>query len=134
TGHSRARGRGNPAAVAINGGLSTANMTQSAWDVCLKAATEGGWVVVKDFGRAAESLSLIVDGIRRHSAVRNASIAAAEEQEKVQRDQQALVKMRRTSTHHTTSLGDRKDGSFPHHGLDEESRGAGAVRAGQRQG
>ncbi|CAM9120215.1 unnamed protein product, partial [Ectocarpus sp. 13 AM-2016] len=134
TGHSSARGRGNPAAVAINGGLSTTNMTQSAWDVCLKAATEGGWIVMKDFGGAAESLSLIVDGIRRHSAVRNTSIAAAEEQEKVQREQQALVKMRRTTTNPRTSLGDRKDDSFPHHGLDGESRGAGAVRAGERQG
>lgn len=28
TGHSRARGRGDPAAVAINGGLSTANMVR----------------------------------------------------------------------------------------------------------
>ncbi|CAM9599697.1 unnamed protein product, partial [Ectocarpus sp. 4 AP-2014] len=107
-------------------------MTQSAWDVCLKAATEGGWVVMKYFGGAAESLSLIVDGIRRHSAVRNASIAAAEEQEKVQREQQALVKMRRTSTNPRTSLGDRKDGSFSHRGLDGESRGAGAVRARER--
>lgn len=100
---------------------------------------------MKDFEGAAECLPLIVDGIRRHSAVRNASIAAAEEQEKVHREQQALVKMKGTSTNPRTSLGDPKDGSFPHHGPSSagvavsehqagESRRAGAVRAGERQG
>ena len=45
-------------------------------------------MVVQDFEGAADCISLMMDGIRRRSAVRTASTAAAEEHEKLLREQQ----------------------------------------------
>lgn len=63
--------------------------SQSLWEVCLKAATEGGWVVVQDFEGAADQISLILDGLGRQSAIRLTAAAVAEEQGKHQRGQTA---------------------------------------------
>lgn len=70
--------------------ISNLTQTQSAWEVCIKAATEGSWVVINEFEGAAECVSLVLDGIRRQSAIRCASTAANEEQEKLVREQRAM--------------------------------------------
>lgn len=64
--------------------------SQSLWDVCLKAAAEGGWVVIQDFEGAADQISLAIDGLHRQSAIRLAAAAAAEEQGKFQREKHAV--------------------------------------------
>lgn len=61
----------------------TNHQSQTAWEVCLKAAAEGGWVVITDFEGAADHVSLLLDGVRYQSAVRSMAAAAAEEQGKV---------------------------------------------------
>eukprot|EP00752_Nemacystus_decipiens_P006721 g6044.t1 len=97
-GHATERAGSRHPAGSANGGPANANMAQSTWEVCLKAAADGGWVVIQDFEGAADCISLIIDGIRRRSAVRTASIAAAERQEKLLREQQIAGKQTTTAT------------------------------------
>lgn len=66
--------------------------SQSAWEVSLKAAAEGGWVVMTDFEGAGDHISLLLDSIRRQSAVRFTATAVVQEQEKAQREQQTADK------------------------------------------
>ena len=87
--------------------------TQSTWEVCLKAAADGGWVVIQDWEGAADCISLIMDGIRRRSAVRTASAAAAEGQKKLLREQQIAGKTATTSTTQPTRDGPINGSPFP---------------------
>eukprot|EP00903_Cladosiphon_okamuranus_P016193 g14943.t2 len=107
-GHARPRGGGNHFTEIDRGGPAMANMTHSAWEVCLKAAADGGWVVFQEFEGAADLISLIIDGIHRRSAVRNASTAAAEGQEKLLREQQVAGKV----TSASNTMPQSRDGSI----------------------
>lgn len=111
--------------VALLGMVGLKPQSQSAWEVCLKAATEGGWVVVKDFEGAADHISLILDGICHESAVRCASAAAADEQEKLHREQQIAVKMTNASSNNTTI-----DSSFSPQGSGSEGKTVTTQQAG----
>ena len=99
--------------------------TQSLWEVCIKAATEGGWVVINEFEGAAESVSLILDGIRRHSAVRCASTAATEEHEKLVREQRA------TNTNKGATRGGSADGHRASEGSPSDTAEPAAQQAGK---
>lgn len=101
--------------------------TQSAWEVCLKAAADGGWVVIQEFEGVADCISLIMDGIRGRSAVRSASTAAAQGQEKLLREQKVAEKMTTTSKTPQTS---RDDGCATLQGTPS----SGAPRAAQQLG
>lgn len=103
---------------------------QSAWEVCFKAAADGGWVVIQEFEGATDCISLIMDGIRRRSAVRRASTAAAEGQEKLLREQQVAGKTTATRSTMKTSRDDSNDDSPAAGGLPSNGATTGAQQAG----
>lgn len=76
-----------------------------AWEVCVKAAAEGGWVVIQDFDGVADHISLVLDGLRRQSAIRRAVAAAADEQGKAQREQHANKSNLRTESINNNPVG-----------------------------
>ncbi|CAM9710801.1 unnamed protein product, partial [Scytosiphon promiscuus] len=131
-GHSKAGGRGITSDA--KGGPAMANMAQSAWEVCLKAAAEGGWIVVKDFEGVADHVSLILDGIRRRSGVRCASTAAAEEQGKLQRGQQAAGKTTAGAISTEERSGSSAKGPTTHHGTTRPGGAGAAPTAGAKIG